>query len=655
MPAALSPGNEAERLAALLSLNIIGTQPTIHFDIFPELASRLFASPIAAVSLVEEHRQWFKASVGLDVSETPRDVSFCAHAILNPDEVLYVPDATKDPRFADNALVTGDFGLRFYAGAPILGPTGAVVGALCVLDRKAQAATPEQLAQLKTLAIGVGSALKLHSEMDIARKREVEHAMIHTMLASVFQKVDAAVVVVRANGTFLLGNPAFHSLVGYSADELQKMSVRNITLRENDAVLSAAHERQLMTGQPYTMDVITVAKDGSHVPTRLCSALAKGADQQAFRVVTLQKVTAAPVLETVWQPTQAVLGCIQFLGLEKVREAYGPRWERMRSKLLQAAEHVLKRNLSEADVYSRTADDAFSIWFKNGTEDDNAALVARVGREIRLMLLSELGEQTSCSVGSYTQVTEMADGTAPTPGVMDGFSARLAERRREAEQQARELISQVIEQQPRELTPVSSASGRAMQASYVDLPRALRGRLAAAMSLVGGPGADIDTEMLRLGLAAEAILQDIAQGAERLYFITVPAGLLLGSQGRDRLIAHWKSFGPAVGSRLVTMLAEIPADVRHASLAEAAWLLRSVTKGVGVVIEDIDNLPFDLQTCPFSIVALPSVLFAGHLDAKLRDFINKMHQIKARVLIRLRPVESPQRWQSLGADLTTVA
>ena len=170
MKPAQKPDDEGERLAALIALHILGTERTTEFNIFPGLASRLFAAPIAAISLVDSDRQWFKASVGLDATETPRDQSFCAHAILSPNKILYVPDATKDPRFADNPLVVGDLGLRFYAGAPIVGPSGHPLGALCVMDRKPRDVSNEALEQLRHLAVGVGSALRLHGSIQELRK-----------------------------------------------------------------------------------------------------------------------------------------------------------------------------------------------------------------------------------------------------------------------------------------------------------------------------------------------------------------------------------------------------------------------------------------------------------------------------------------------------
>lgn len=165
MPPAHLPPHEAARLAALESLNVLDTPATEVFDSFVRVARNLFETPIAAVSLVARDRQWFKAIHGLPVSETPRDLSFCAHAILHPAPAMVVPDATRDPRFADNALVTGDPGIRFYAGAPIRDQDGYALGALCVIDRTPRDASAQQVAGLCDLATGVAAALRLHGTL----------------------------------------------------------------------------------------------------------------------------------------------------------------------------------------------------------------------------------------------------------------------------------------------------------------------------------------------------------------------------------------------------------------------------------------------------------------------------------------------------------
>jgi len=150
-PIAATPPREAARLAALREFGILDTPPDREFDDLAQLASRLLRTPIALVTFVDADRQWFKASVGVDVQQTPRDVSFCAHAI-GQDGVFVVEDAARDPRFAANALVTGKPGIRFYAGAPILTDDGHAIGSLCVIDREPRTLDAEGRSLLALLA-----------------------------------------------------------------------------------------------------------------------------------------------------------------------------------------------------------------------------------------------------------------------------------------------------------------------------------------------------------------------------------------------------------------------------------------------------------------------------------------------------------------------
>jgi diguanylate cyclase (GGDEF)-like protein len=154
------PPNERERLAALRSYGILDTQPEASYDDFVHLAAQIMGTPMAMVSLVDEDRQWFKACHGVEPSEAPRKHSFCAHAILGRD-ALVVPDATADGRFHDNPLVTGEPGIRFYAGCPLVDNGGNALGALCVVDREPRQATPGQVEALAKLARMVMVSLEL--------------------------------------------------------------------------------------------------------------------------------------------------------------------------------------------------------------------------------------------------------------------------------------------------------------------------------------------------------------------------------------------------------------------------------------------------------------------------------------------------------------
>jgi GAF domain-containing protein len=132
------PHNEKQRLKALRNLVILDTAPEERFDRISAFAAREFDTPMALISLVDQDRQWFKSNFGLDERETPRDTSFCGHALIQ-SAPLVVHDALTDPRFADNPMVTGHPYIRFYAGAGLRLPYGQVVGTLCILDRRPRA------------------------------------------------------------------------------------------------------------------------------------------------------------------------------------------------------------------------------------------------------------------------------------------------------------------------------------------------------------------------------------------------------------------------------------------------------------------------------------------------------------------------------------
>lgn len=148
------PPNEADRLAALVNYGILDTGFEESYDRITRLAAHIFGVPMALVSLVDGARQWFKSTHGLDLRETPREVAFCSYAILG-HEVLMVPDATVDPRFAANPLVVDSPRIRFYAGAPLVTPDGHALGTVCVLDRVSRKPLTESQQQTLTDLAGI--------------------------------------------------------------------------------------------------------------------------------------------------------------------------------------------------------------------------------------------------------------------------------------------------------------------------------------------------------------------------------------------------------------------------------------------------------------------------------------------------------------------
>ncbi len=162
-PAPLPPGEQA-RLASLRACEVLDTPPEPSLDDVTRLAGQVCDAPIALISLVDEDRQWFKARVGLHTASTPRDVAFCAHAILEP-EVMVVPDTLDDDRFRHNPLVTGDPKIRMYAGAPLLTRDGHALGTLCVIDTRPRQLDGQQIEALRILSEQVVTQLELRQAL----------------------------------------------------------------------------------------------------------------------------------------------------------------------------------------------------------------------------------------------------------------------------------------------------------------------------------------------------------------------------------------------------------------------------------------------------------------------------------------------------------
>jgi two-component system, NtrC family, sensor kinase len=172
------PKTEKKRLEVLWQYDVLDSVPEKAFDDLTELAAHICEAPIAMITLVDENRQWFKSRVGISANETSRDVSFCAHAILQ-NKLFIVPDTKDDARFAQNPLVTGEPKIRFYAGAPLITPDGQALGTLCVIDKVPHTLRPDQKRALEILSSHVMTQLELRRRsLELARARAERESIL---------------------------------------------------------------------------------------------------------------------------------------------------------------------------------------------------------------------------------------------------------------------------------------------------------------------------------------------------------------------------------------------------------------------------------------------------------------------------------------------
>ena len=219
MPEAPLPADEDVRLEALRAYEILDTPPEKQLDDLVQLASSICGTSMAIVSILDTDRQWFKARVGLDPCETPRNLAFCGYTILG-DEPLIVENAAEDPRFADNDLVTGEMHLRFYAGIPLRTADGHALGTLCVLDTEPRTLPPEKIDALRTLARAVLDQIELRRQIAEARRLRAAREATQKHFNRLFSLSLDLFCVSSTDGYFKEINPAFEETLGYSRNSI---------------------------------------------------------------------------------------------------------------------------------------------------------------------------------------------------------------------------------------------------------------------------------------------------------------------------------------------------------------------------------------------------------------------------------------------------
>ncbi len=253
------PSNEEARLKALRAARLLDTPPERIFDSIVLRAAEICETPIALISLLDEHRQWFKSKVGLDVAETARDLAFCSHTILQ-EGLMVVPDALSDERFAHNPLVTDEPKIRFYAGMPIVTGDGNALGTLCVIDRKPRQLSADQKNRLTALAESTAILFEMRS----------------SVLGEIFAKAVAAtiegVTIADARGPdmpLVFANEAFYKMTGYAEAEVLGHNCRFLSGEGTDPEVLQKIKRALGAKQTCVAELLNYTKAGKPFWNRL--------------------------------------------------------------------------------------------------------------------------------------------------------------------------------------------------------------------------------------------------------------------------------------------------------------------------------------------------------------------------------------------------
>jgi CHASE3 domain sensor protein len=289
------PDDEAQRVEALLEYKILDTPSEAAFDDLTRLASYICRTPIALISLIDSDRQWFKSKIGIEASETPRDLAFCAHAILQT-EIFVVPDATCDERFATNPLVTSNPNIRFYAGVPLINPEGHALGTLCAIDSVPRSLTPEQIEALQALGRQVIKQLELRrnlANLELANSRGKQGQVRKQF----FQRVACGFGLASAV-LVLIGTVSYYNtkVSIETNDRVRKTLVKINTLQELLSTLNDAETRQrgyILTGQQAYLRPYNTAQANIEREIIELKSLAVGDRYLSKQIETLKPLIAA--------------------------------------------------------------------------------------------------------------------------------------------------------------------------------------------------------------------------------------------------------------------------------------------------------------------------------------------------------------------------
>lgn len=524
-----------------------------------------------------------------------------------------------------------------------------------------------RMTQLRDPLSGRLHAVLLGQDITASRRRAQEQAATQALFAAMFLKVDVAVALVGADGRVFMANPAMQALFGYTTETLTGMHVRDLVDPAEAAAAQRNHERQIAGEPTYRRSLRALLADGQLLPVRITSALIQRPDLERFRVITILPEGGPPAEAESAKEVQAAaipalpstatveMGEVRMLSLDALKEAAGKEWEATAGKLMLAAEAVIKRRLRPADVFSRAAETSFLIWFADRNEEANAARLTAMAREIRIRLLGLFGESPLAQVRTMAVRVTMEGEQAPSPERLSQMAEKVEAKREDSRAEARALLERVLGNPPAELLRVTDRDFRPTGYAWLDLPRALRGRLNAAEAMLAEEDHPPGLDRLLLQLALQGIQKDRELGQAHLFLLPIAYDHLLSRRQREALLDRLRLLEGPARQRLLCLISDIPADTAPERVREAMQLLAPLVQGVGLLTTSPELPAETFLACRPALVAVEAEVGEVPPEEKSFNLIGKARAASIPVLVRVAQPVQMKNWRELGATLFAIA
>ncbi len=498
-----------------------------------------------------------------------------------------------------------------------------------------------------------------------SRRRTMLEGETQRMLASVFHHLSVAVVIVRSNGKILMANLAFQEMLGYSGNALAELNVETLTSPEHAEAARGARVQQLLDGASYDMRLETIAKGGTRLPVTLHSVLLKAWKGEQIRVVTLipDAVTRSPAAKKdISQPTPPLtvrrgVGQMKAVSLAALKASYGDDWPQIASRAMMLAEHTIKRRLGSADVFGRSDNEGFVIWFDSSDETRNETVLARITREIRLRFLNELGTDVAARLSSVmvrinvdpANTKSLSAQPVPSAALLQG----LNEERQRVIADLDVLVRDLRSAPAADVRPIIDCHGKSKAIVLVDFFPTTRRRIFEFSTLgLNLFEQSLDFDLLRLDMAVPELANRRRSG-KVLLPISWPS--LTIAACRQRFDERLVRLGAVGRSRLMLAISGVPPHVDAKAWLDIVGLLQRQCSGVGLMLNHSERGYEQAQEAIVSGWQLSLLVIDSAVDESSPfDYMELMSITRRRdipVLILPTIADDVEEWETLGATM----